>query len=112
MLSSLAFTLISGPSSYSAYLLGNRLFPSSGIRQIPPPTANDRPQWQYSFASFEILTIVCLQESHGDLPLSLSSKSRMSWTPVFSSRWLFSRAEYSPLISVVHSSEKIFGCDG
>src|SRR5262245_11000990 len=98
MLSSFALTLIAPLSSYSAYLLGKRLLPSSGIRQMPLPSANERPQWQYSFTSFETFTIVCRHDNHAwedEAPAepAFSSKSRMSCTPLLSSRWLISRAE-------------------
>ena len=54
----IARALMSEPSSYITYLLGNRLCPASGITQMPSPNANVRLQWHHSFTSLETFMIV------------------------------------------------------
>src|SRR5262245_341890 len=110
MLSSDTFTLMIAPSSYIAYLPGNRLGRSpSGTTQMPPPGENDRPQWHTSRVAFEVLSIVCLHDRPTSLPCAIRRNSRTSWIPA-SSRGLVSLTDFVVVTSASHSPAHAFGC--
>ncbi len=109
--SSVARTLMTAPSSYIAYLLGNRLGRSpSGTTQMPPPGENDRPQWHTSRVSLPTFASVCLHTSPTDAPCAISLNSRVTWTPAGSSFGPTSFTEPSLPTSAVHSPPQVFGC--